>query len=248
MKTGCFFLQITYFSVIISPMNTLTATKRSKNDLLGVIRNNGMIPAVVYGARVENTLISVPAVDFEKILKIAGESSTIVLELKGDEAKKDSTETKVGASKKFDVLIHDIQVDPVKGFPIHIDFLAIDVNKPVEVTIPVEFLGIAPAEKNSLGILVKVMHEVEVKALPKDLPHNLSVDLSVLENLDDQIHIKDIKLSKGVEMITDENEVIALIAAIKEEVAEETVVDLSSIEVEKKGKKEEEVSEAPKEA
>ncbi len=229
-------------------MNTLTATKRSKKDLLGVIRNNGMIPAVVYGARVENTLISVPAVDFEKILKVAGESSTIVLELKSEETKKESTETKVGASKKIDVLIHEIQVDPVKGFPIHVDFLAVDMNKPVEVTIPIEFLGIAPAEKNSLGILVKVMHEVEIKALPKDLTHNLSVDLSVLENLDDQIHIKDIKLPKGVEMITDINEVVALISAIKEEVVEETVVDLSSIEVEKKGKKEEGEVEAPKTA
>jgi len=224
-------------------MNTLTATKRSKADKLAVIRSNGMVPAVVYGVRVENTLISVPTVDFLKVFKVAGESSTILLEIKGDE--------KTATSKKVDVLIHDMQVDPVKGYPIHVDFLAIDMNKPVEVTIPVEFIGIAPAEKDGLGNLVKVMHEVEVEALPKDLPHNVSVDLSVLLALDDQIHVKDIVLPKGVTMKTDLEEVIALIAAIKEEVVEEAPVDLSAIEVEKKGKKDlsaqvgEEGAEAP---
>ena len=217
-------------------MNTLTAIKRSKADKLASVRNNGMVPAVVYGARVENTMLSVPSVDFVKILKVAGESSTIVLEIKGDESKKET-------SQKIDVLIHDMQVDPIKGFPIHIDFLAIDMNKPVEVTIPVEFTGIAPAEKNSLGILVKVMHEVEIEALPKDLPHNVTVDVSILANLDDQIHAKDIVLPKGVKMITEGDEVIALIAAIKEEKEEVAApVDLSAIEVEKKGKKEEEAT------
>ena len=218
-------------------MNTLTAIKRSKADKLASVRNNGMVPAVVYGARVENTMLSVPSVDFVKILKVAGESSTIVLEIKGDESKKET-------SQKIDVLIHDMQVDPIKGFPIHIDFLAIDMNKPVEVTIPVEFTGIAPAEKNSLGILVKVMHEVEIEALPKDLPHNVTIDVSILANLDDQIHAKDIILPKGVKMITEGDEVVALIAAIKEEKEEVAApIDLSAIEVEKKGKKEEEATE-----
>lgn len=227
-------------------MNKLTATMRSKKDKLSTIRNNGMVPAVVYGARVENTLISVSSIDFEKILKIAGESSTIVLELKNDEAEKVLPTSRTESIKKIDVLIHEVQVDPIKGFPIHIDFLAIDMNKPVEVTIPIEFTGIAPAEKDGLGVLVKVMHEVEIEALPKDLPHNFSVDLSTLIALDDQIHVKNISLPKGVKMITDENEVIALITSIKEEVVETAPVDLSAIEVEKKGKKEEAETESSK--
>lgn len=219
-------------------MNKLTATMRSKTDKLIAIRNNGMVPAVVYGARVENTLISVSSIDFEKVLKIAGESSTIVLEIKESGTEKELPAGKAGSVKKIDVLIHEVQVDPIKGFPIHIDFLAVDMNKPIEVTIPIEFTGIAGAEKDNLGVLVKVMHEVVVEALPKDLPHNLSVDLSVLVALDDQIHISDIVLPKEVKMITDGNEVIALISPIKEEKVEETTVDLSAIEVEKKGKKE----------
>lgn len=214
-------------------MITLTATRRSKTEKLDLIRSNGMIPAVVYGARVENTIISVPSVDFEKILKVAGESSTIVLEIAGASEKEKST--------KVDVLIHDMQKDPIRGFPIHIDFLAIDMNKEIEVSIPIEFIGVSPAEKGGLGVLVKTLHEVEIEALPKDLPHSISVDLSVLALLDDQIHVKDIVIPKGVKMITDLDEVVALIAAVKEEKEEEQApVDLSAIEVEKKGKKEEE--------
>lgn len=205
-------------------MNKLTATMRSKTDKLADIRKSGMVPAVVYGARVENTMISVSSIDFEKVLKAAGESSTITLELQ---------------DKKIEVLIHDIQFDPIKNVPIHVDFLAIDVNKPIEVAVPITFIGIAGAEKNSLGVLVKALHEIEVEALPKDLPHEIEVDLSVLENLDDQIRVSDIKVPGGVTIKTDEEEVIAVIAPMQEEkVGESETADISSIEVEKKGKKE----------
>lgn len=211
---------------MVVDMNKLTATMRSKTDKLVDIRKSGMVPAVVYGARVENTTISVSSIDFEKILKAVGESSTLTLELK---------------DKKIEVLIHEIQRDPVKGFPLHVDFLAIDVNKPIVVMIPVEFVGIAPAEKNGLGVLVKTLHEIEVEALPKDLPHNIEVDLSVLENLDDQIRVESIKAPANVTIKTDNEEVLAIIAPMTEEKIEETPsVDISSIEVEKKGKKEEE--------
>ncbi len=216
-------------------MNTLTATKRGKADKLALIRNNGMVPAVVYGAQVENTLVSVLSTDFVKVLKVAGETSTIVLDITSADGKDKPT--------KVDVLIHEVQVDPVKGHPIHIDFLAIDMNKPVEVTIPLEFTGLAKAEKDGLGTLVKVLHEVDIEALPKDLPHNIVVDVSGIATLEDKIHVKDIKLPKGVTLVTDGEEVVALVAAVKEEV-EAAPVDLSAIEVEKKGKKEEEAAPA----
>lgn len=209
-------------------MKTLIATMRSKADKLSTVRINGMVPAVVYGASVENTPISVPSTDFVKVFREAGESSTIVLDMGG---------------KKVDVLIHDVQFDPVKGFPLHVDFLAIDMNKTVEVSVPLEFIGVAPAEKTGLGTLVKVLHEVEIEALPKDLPHNLEIDLTTLVTLEDKILVKDIKLGAGITMITDAEEIVALVSAVKEEVEESAPVDLSSIEVEKKGKKDEEGAE-----
>ncbi len=214
-------------------MNTLTATKRSKTEKLVDIRSNGMVPAVVYGAQVENTPISVSSVDFLKLFKVAGETSTIVLELEDTESK---------TKKNLNVLIHDLQVHPVKGFPLHIDFLAIDMNKKINVSVPLEYIGVAPADKDGLGILNKVIHEIEIEALPKDMPNSIEVDLSSLINLDDQIRARDITLSDGVELVTDADKIIALIASIKEVIEEvvEEEVDLSSIEVEKKGKKEDE--------
>ncbi len=206
-------------------MKTLIATMRSKADKLATVRNNGMVPAVVYGASTENTSISVPSIDFVKVFREAGESSTIVLEM---------------GVKKVDVLIHDVQFDPIKGFPLHVDFLAVDMNKPVHVSVPIEFSGVAPAEKAGLGTLVKVLHEVEIKALPKDLPHTISVDITTLETLENQIHVKDIKLPAGVTMLSDADEVVALVAQAKEEKEEVGAVDLGAIEVEKKGKKDEE--------
>jgi len=214
-------------------MQTLKATKRSKTDKLKAMRSNGMVPAVVYGALVENTPISISSALFEKVLKIAGESNSIVLEIETGE-----TKTPI---KKVDALIHSVQLHPVKGFPIHVDFLAIDVNKPIAVMVPIEFTGQARAEKDGAGTLVKVIHEVNVEALPKNLPHVISVDVSSLTIVSDQIHVSDIKVPAGVTMLTAPEEVVALIAAIQEEKVDETPVDLSAIEVVKKGKSDEDL-------
>ena len=209
---------------MVVPMYTLTATKRSKADKLADVRSNGMVPAVVYGARVENTMISVPSVEFKKVLKEAGETSTVELMLEG---------------KKIDVLIHDVQVDPIRGFAIHADFLAVDMNKKAEVVVGLEFTGVAPAEKAGLGTLVKVLHEITIEALPKDLPHTITVDISSLATLEDRILAGSIKLPAGVSLVGNTEDVVALVATVKEE-KEEAPVDLSAIEVEKRGKKEEE--------
>jgi len=216
--------------LLFSHMNTLIAKKRSKTDKLGIIRHNGMIPAVVYGAQVENTMLSVSSINFAKTLREAGETSTITLEIVDEDSK---------PIKKVDVLIHEIQEDGIKGFPLHIDFLAVDVNKPIEVAVPLEFIGISPADKNNLGILVKALHEIEVEALPKNIPQKIEVDVSSLVDLESQIRVKDIKMPADVTAKTSLDEIVALVTPLQEE-KEEEVVDISSIEVEKKGKKEEE--------
>ncbi len=222
-------LSLVILSVIMPNMNTLIAKKRSKTDKLGVIRHNGMIPAVVYGAKVENTMLSVSSINFAKILREAGETSTITLEIVDEDS---------NPIKKVDALIHEIQNDSIKGFPLHIDFLAVDVNKPIEVTVPIEFIGVSPADKNNLGILVKALYEIEIEALPKDIPQKIEVDISSLIDLESQIRIKDIKFDSNIKVKTNSEEIIALITPIQEE-KEETPVDISSVEVEKKGKKEE---------
>ncbi len=207
-------------------MSNIQAKTRDSKENLAAIRTSGMIPAVFYGAGKETTSISVSQKEFEKVFKEAGESSTIGLVVDG---------------KNVDVLIHEVQYDPIKGTPTHVDFLVVDMNKPIQVHVPLEFVGVSPAAKSNLGTLVKVMHELEVKALPKDLPHSISVDLEKLVDLSSQILVSDLKLPAGVTATAHENEVVASIAAQVEEKEEAAApVDLSAIEVEKKGKKEEE--------
>ncbi len=211
-------------------MLALTAKIRDIKDNLDVLKKGGELPAVFYGMGNESTPISISKIEFKKIWRKAGESSTV----------------KITTPKAtIDVLIHDVQVNPVTDEPIHVDFLVIDMNKTIKVEVPIEFIGISEAVKTGLGTLVKVLHEVEVEALPADLPHSFEVDISSLIGLDSQILVSDIFLPKGVKMITKEDEVVASIAEQKEEVEEVAPVDLTAIEVEKKGKKEEEGAETP---
>jgi large subunit ribosomal protein L25 len=203
-------------------MVALKVEKRDPSIKADKIRKAGNIPAVFYGKKEESTPISIPMADFLRVWKQAGESSVISLET--PEGTKDS-------------LIHDIEFDPVTGNPLHADFYVFEKGHKVEVDIPLEFEGVSPAVKDLGGSLVKVMHEVKISAMPKDLPHNIIVDISSLVDFQSQILAKDIKVPAGVELMENPEEVVALVSEPREEKEEETApVDLSAIEVEKKGK------------
>ncbi len=204
-------------------MITLEAKQRTGSP--AELREQDMIPAVYYGAGKDAVSISVNAKEFTKVLKEAGETTAVILTIGGE---------------KISTIIHDMQHNHITGVVTHVDFLIIDMKKEIEVSVPLEFTGLAEAEKNGLGTLTKAMHEVQVSALPANLPHNFEIDVTSLATLEDQIRVKDIKLPKGVTMITDGEDVIAMIAHFVEEVEEAPALDLSAIEVEKKGKTEDE--------
>jgi large subunit ribosomal protein L25 len=161
--------------------------------------------------------------DFVKVFKEAGETSAVILHIDG---------------KKVSTLIHEVQLNPVNGNVEHVDFLIIDMKKEIEVPVPIEFEGVAPAEKNGLGTVVKSLHEVEVRALPDAMPHAIHVSIDSLATLDDQIRVSDLVLPAGVTVITDGEEIVASVAAFVEETEDAAPIDLSALEVEKKGKKE----------
>ena len=186
-------------------MLSLTAKAREVKADLNKLRKEGELPAVLYGAGNPTVSITISKIEFKKIWHKAGESSTV------------NIKTPTGA---FDTLIHDVQYDPVSDEPIHVDFLVIDMNKKIKVEVPLEFVGISEVVKNATGTLVKVLHEVEVEALPADLPHSFEIDISKLIALDSQILVSDIVLPKGVAMVTKMEEVVAAIAEQKEEVEE----------------------------
>ena len=213
-------------NIVLSYMFVIKADKRDLDTKLGVLRKSGKIPAVFYGAGEKTTSVTLSIVEFKKIWRDAGESSAIKISTPAGDV---------------NALIHEVQVDPVTDEPIHVDFLVIDMKKKIRVKVPLVFEGISNAVKSGIGNLVKVLHEIEIEALPADLPHNLVVDISKLETLDNNVFVSDIKLPSGVVVITNTGDVVASVVAQVEE-KEEVVVapDLSAIEVEKKGKKEEE--------
>lgn len=205
-------------------MLTLKAEIRNTKTKPADIRKVGQVPAVFYGKKEASTPISIRQVDFLKVWKEAGESSVITLDM--PDGTKES-------------LIHDVDLDPVTGAPRHADFYVFEKGHKVEVALPVEFEGSSPAVKDLGGILVKVVHELKIEAMPKDLPHHIIVDVSSLAQFGDQILAKDIKLPHGVLLKINPEDVVATVSAPREEKEEEAApIDLSSIEVEKKGKEE----------
>lgn len=207
-------------------MLTLNIEKRDKKTDLTALRKGGKVPAVFYGPKTENTLITVSLAELKKVLPEAGEST--VIKLKGD-------------GLDVDTLVYDIDSHPVSELPLHVDFYAFDKTKTVEVPVPLEFIGISPAVKDKGGVLMKVLHELKVEALPVDLPGEIIVDISTITEFDTPINAKDIKLPNGVKLAEDPEETVVTVTAPKEEKEEEAKpIDLSAIEVEKKGKKEEE--------
>jgi large subunit ribosomal protein L25 len=164
-------------------------------------------------------------VEFKRVFNAAGESTMLVLE------------TPTGPA---DVLIQEVATHPVSGEILHADLLVVDKTKKIEVGVPLRFEGLAPAVKDFGGILVKVLHELEIKVLPGEIPHDIEVDTSTLTTLDSQILVSDLKVPANIEVLNEPEAVVAAISVAKEEPVEVAPVDLAAIEVEAKGKKEEE--------
>jgi large subunit ribosomal protein L25 len=205
--------------------STLTVeTRTALGKKLVALRGAGKIPAVLYGPKEEATLLSLDRVSFEKLFKEVGESSVITL---------------TGLSAPKEVLVHDVAFDATRGGIIHVDFYAIEAGKEITVNIPLEFVGEAPAIKLG-GTLTKVVHEVEATCMPKNLPSHIDVDVSVLVDFDARIHVKDLNIPAGVTVNADPEDIVVLVQPVEEEAeTEATAIDMTAIEVQKKGKTEE---------
>ncbi len=152
-------------------MLALTVHPRDTKESNDALRASGRIPAVVYGPKEKATSIVVDAKVFGKLFKEAGETTIVKLS---------------GLGEDKDTLIHDVQRHPVTDLPLHADFLALEKGKKIEISIPLEFVGAAPAEKAG-HILVKTLHEVEIEVAPAELPQHLEVDISSLVEVGDHV-------------------------------------------------------------
>lgn len=216
-----------------------------KREILGKkvkhLKKQGLIPAELYGHGLENFHLSVPRKDFSAIFKEAGESALIKLAVKSGEEIKE---------KEFNVLIHDISKNSFTDEIDHIDFYAVKMDEKIKARVPLIFEGTSPVIKEKGGILIKSMHEIEVEALPAELPHHFQVDIGVLDEIGKSFLIKDLKPAKGVKILFDPETVIATVvepAKEEEAAAAAAPVSVEDVKVEGEEKKKEKEKEEEKE-
>jgi large subunit ribosomal protein L25 len=188
----------------------LQANKRTVlGKKVNALRREGLIPAVVYGGGGESIPIELDAREAIKILSETSTSTLITLKVGKDDHR---------------VLMRDIQYDVIKRTPIHVDFLRVEMDTAIRTSVPIEFVGEAPGVREQGGVLVTGLAELEIEALPADLPDKVIVDLEVLTEIDSMITVADVFVGKGVDVLTDPDEVLAHIVYQEiEEIEEEEV-------------------------
>ncbi|MEK7664890.1 MAG: 50S ribosomal protein L25 [Patescibacteria group bacterium] len=191
------------------------------------LKEAGNIPAVVYGHGLKNVLLKVNYQDFQKVFKQAGENALIDLSIEGEKEKRK-------------VLVYELQKDPVTDKFIHIDFFQASLKEEIEVKIPLVFEGVSPAVKDLGANLVKNITEIEVKALPQNLPRDIKVNIDRLLNFGDHILVKDLIFPKEVKVLKKPDEIIISVTRLEkieeelEKPIEEKVEEVEKIEKEKK--------------
>jgi len=208
---------------------TLQAERRKViGKQVNALRRTGKLPAVIYGRRLESLPIMLDQKEASRVVDHTSGSALIVVEVDGE---------------KHYTLVREKQRNPILGTLRHVDFQAVSLTEKVRANVPVHFIGEAPAVDTYLGIVVANIEQIEVESLPRALPERFNVDLSSLEEIGDTIHVRDLVMPKGVEVLIDADTIVVLVTApvSEAELAEEAVEAISGEEPEviEKGRKEE---------
>lgn len=188
-------------------MTNLTAKIRKEK-----VSEVGLIPAVLYGPGIENVSIEIDRKVIEKMYEEVGET-LIDLDVEG---------------KTYNVLVHETQVDPITLELIHVDFYQPNLEEETEADVHLEIVGLSPAVKLG-GTMISNMREVTVKALPRNLPNKIEVDVSGLKEMGDYITIKDLKVGEGIKVIFDDPEEIVIQILEPEDVDKELATPIEDI-------------------
>jgi large subunit ribosomal protein L25 len=210
---------------------TVRATKREgrgKNDSRRA-RREGMVPVSVYGGEGGSVAALAPIRDLAAILRSeSGRNTIFTLDIEG-----------VGASE---VMFHERQVDPIRGRLIHADLTRLVKGQKIEVTVPLHLVGEPVGVREEQGVLEQIIREIEIRCEPREIPDVINVDVSNL-GVHDALHVSDIQVAEGIEILNAPDNVIAMVGIVKEEVVEAPVVEgegAAEPEVIGKGKKEDE--------
>lgn len=187
--------------------------KAEKRSVIGkqvkALRRAGKLPGVIYGRHVEPIAISLEAHSAGLALAKLTSSSLVTINLDGAD---------------YPALVRDRQRDFIKGNLTHVDFLAVDLNEKIRTMVGLHYIGVSPAVKDYNGVLVHNLEQLEVECLPTDLPERIDIDISVLKQIGDGIRVRDVHISDKVTIITDPDEMVAVVTLTKEETAEAAAV------------------------
>jgi len=196
--------------------------KVEKRKVLGKqvkkLRREGILPCNIYGKSVKSTAVQVPLKEFDAVYKEAGETGLVDVELDG---------------KITPALIHNMQKD-FRGNVLHADFFQVNLKEKVKTMVPLQIVGEPKAVLDKVGILMNILSEVEVEALPEELPENIEVNVAHLANINDQVTVADLKVSAGVTVLTEGEQVISKIGElITKEAAEQAAAEAAAAEAAK---------------
>lgn len=205
----------------------LQVKKREQVGKSAALRRSGSIPLELYGKGVENLHLTAPVKDFKKVLKEAGENTIVNAILDG---------------KKYPVIIHEVVRDGVSGDILNVDLYQIRMDEKIKLMVPLEFIGVSVAVKEKNGLLVKSLQEIEVEALPMDVPHILQVDISKITEIGQSLYVKDLDLPKTAKALFEPETVVATVTAKvteEEELAkqQEAGAGIETVKVEAEEKK-----------
>lgn len=222
----------------------LEAEKRKKKgSQIKKLKEEGLIPAILYGSKIKDTPLKLKREDFIDAFRKYGETSLVPLKIKGKK-------------KEHEVLIYDIQFDPITDKVIHVDFFHPSSDTKVEAEVPLVFKGEAPAVSDLKGTLVKEIRSLKIKGFPKNLPDEIEVDVSELETFEDRIYVKDLNIPEDLEIFRDEKDIISLVLPPREEeeieaaekgISEEELFEEEELEEEELEEGEEAAEEEPEE-
>lgn len=206
----------------------LKAEKREdlKTSVTKSIRARGFIPSVIYGQDTEPTAISVEGIELLKTVRDEGRNAIMTLDIQDGES--------------VDVMLHEYQTDPVSSDVTHIDFYIVNLTEAMDVSVVVNLVGEAVGSKEG-GIVQQPSYELEVRAMPRDIPEEINVNIDEL-NIGDSISVSDLPVSDSYEFLDDQDATIVTVLPPEEEEEETEEVDLS-VEPELVGAEDEEEEE-----
>ncbi len=197
------------------------------------IRARGMVPGNVYGLDRPPFMVAIDPKKIEEVLRMGSGVNTIF------------TLSLAGEQRKRETMIKELQRDPVTERPLHIDFVRIDANKPVHVSVPIRLQGVPTGVKNDGGILDFVHRDVLVECLPGEIPEHLDVDVTAL-HINQHVSYKDLTVAAGVKVLGDPEEIVAVVVAVK--IEEEAPAEVEEVAAEAGAAAEPEVAKKGKEA